>query len=40
MHMGKTLKAPFSNNWTGALAMDIAIHDRSLGKLLEKHSNR
>jgi hypothetical protein len=31
MHMGKTLKAPFRKNWTGALAMNIAIHDGSSG---------
>jgi hypothetical protein len=32
MHMGETMKAPFSKYLKGALAMDIAIHDRSSGK--------
>jgi hypothetical protein len=32
MHMGKTMKAPFNKHLKRALAMDIAIHDRSLGE--------
>jgi hypothetical protein len=38
MYMGKTMKAPFSTLWTGALAVDITIHDINLGKELEMHN--